>query len=65
MTHQEILKRFDAIVPGKSYVKWWTKGKGAIRLRFRDGQDVIFTYLAEDCWKIETLKMWELSKDGI
>ena len=72
MTHKEIFTLFARTFPtwGFSVIGWWTKGPNAIRVRLPHGEDkghmdVIFTCLSSDEWKVESMKMAALSKDGI
>jgi len=66
MTHKDILKVFGQICPNIKYKMWWKKGHNIVRLRLGStkNQDIFFTYFNDIDWKIETISMFEKSKNG-
>ena len=58
---------FTKMFPNIAYSRHWPKGAGAVRIRPVNCEvDLIFTYYPnEKNWRLETLPLWELSRDGI
>ena len=57
MTHKDIKDKFDEIATifcdGEIDI-WFTNGKNCIRVRYTNGQEVIFSYNSKTDWTIET-----------
>ena len=58
LTHKAILEIFGKKFPLMQVVQWWKKGEKSIRLRFSNGEDLVFTHASETDWRLETLLSW-------
>ena len=72
MSHRDILNNLKKLFPGLSIVNWWRKGSDSIRVRVvivegmnSNTEDLIFTYVSSKEWKLESMKMYGKSIDGI
>ena len=65
MTHKDLAKLFEEKFPSIAIKQFWKKGPTAIRVRCKDGTDVVFTYISKTEWKLESMKTYEKSVDGI
>ncbi len=56
MTHSDIFNKFKEIakVTDEEVLCWFTNGKGSVRVRFLDYQEVVFTYHSDTKWMIES-----------
>lgn len=76
----ELLDIFRYLFPNLEVDRYWPKGFGAIRIRRKQtyisnqGQkvkaavpipDLVFTFYSSTEWKLETLEIYNRSKDGI
>lgn len=66
MTYKALLELYNEMFPKCPAVRYWKKSTHSLRIRVgAPSQDVIFTYFSPLEWKLETIAMWEKSKDGI
>ena len=57
MAHSEIWKKFkERFDPDANVVEcWFPNGKNSVRIRLKEGGDIIFTYKSKKVWKVETV----------
>lgn len=61
MSHNDILVKFGEIFSDNEYFavkNWFTNGRNSIRLSLETGQIMVFTFIDDDNWTLETLKSW-------
>lgn len=60
MTHKDIFNKFKEIakVTDEEIDCWFTNGKGSVRVRFMDHQEVIFSYFSPNKWMIESRDLY-------
>lgn len=59
MNHVEVLKQFEKRFPdlsGDAVDVWFTNGKNSIRIRQKNGMELIFTFNKDADWKLETIE---------
>lgn len=37
---------------------WFPNGKGSVRVRMANGVELVYTYIAERNWRLETVHSW-------
>lgn len=58
MSHNEIYQMFTLYFPdyAKDRVKeWFPNGKSSVRIRQKNEQEFVFTYLSKTDWRFETI----------
>lgn len=60
MKHVELVERFKRLlkVRDESIDCWFPNGKGSVRVRMQDRTEMIYTYIGEYNWRLETVHSW-------
>lgn len=63
MSHTEILRKFKEIfrIKDETIDTWYPNGKNSVRVKLITYEDLIFTFISEDDWRVETLKSFFIS----
>ena len=57
MHHKTVLQIFSKILPelAKQIDQHWPNGRNSVRIKLRNGTQVVFTVLERDLWRLESL----------
>lgn len=58
MSHSDVMKWFELYFPdysGDNITMWFPNGKNSIRVRQKNGQEFVFTYISSKDWLFETV----------
>lgn len=58
MTHDRIFKAFEMYLKPameSDFIMWFPNGRNSIRLRKKNGQELVFTYHSPKDWRLETV----------
>lgn len=55
MSHNEIYQMFTLQFPDYMVKEWFPNGRNSIRIRQKNAQEFVFTYLSKTDWRFETI----------
>lgn len=55
MSHNEIYQMFALQFPDYMVKEWFPNGRNSIRIRQKNEQEFVFTYLSKTDWRFETI----------
>lgn len=56
MTQKEVLEKFEEIshISKDEIDTWFPNGRSSVRVRLKNGNELIFTYKNKNIWRLET-----------